>query len=83
VKHRDRVISRRTELGVPTAVHYPLPLHRQPLYRSGALPLRMSGELRASESASSGVMSLPIYAAIDEDLQDYIVDSLFSSLSPD
>ena len=82
VNHRDMVVSRLAELGVPTAVHYPLPLHRQPLYEAGTLPLRICGELKTSESASSGVMSLPFYAAIDEGLQAFIVDSLFSALLP-
>ena len=41
--NRKRIVQRLNAAGVPTAVHYPAPLNRQPAYaeicRAGALPV--------------------------------------------
>jgi dTDP-4-amino-4,6-dideoxygalactose transaminase len=46
--------------GIETAVHYPVPLHRQPalLQRAFGLP---EGALRVVERAAEGVLALPVY----------------------
>lgn len=56
VADRDRFRTYMTESGVETAVHYPLPLHRQPCYEQqfGAL------HLPESDRICSSVVSLPI-----------------------
>jgi len=58
--------------GVPTAVHYPRPVHRQPAYRS--FPVA-DGGLAVSERLSEEVVSLPMHAYLDEPTQDRIVDA--------
>lgn len=61
VKNREQVIVKLQEQGIPTAVHYPIPLNKQPAVASDAvLPI---GDLIAEE-----VMSLPMhpYLAIDD-----------------
>ncbi|MDH5424080.1 MAG: DegT/DnrJ/EryC1/StrS family aminotransferase [Gammaproteobacteria bacterium] len=57
VQNRDEVQKRLKEAGVPSAVHYPLPLHLQECfeyleYRAGDYPI--------AEQASKDVMSLPM-----------------------
>ena len=54
---RDRLQAELKARGVPTAVHYPTPLHRQPAY--GA---HHKGPLPVSESVAREVISLPMYA---------------------
>ena len=55
--------------GIPTAVHYPVPLHRQPAYAGtgAARPLPVSERLAAE------VMSLPMHPDLDESTQGAIV----------
>src|SRR5574341_1405140 len=56
---RDRLQEELKRRGIPTAVHYPLPLHRQPAYERYG-----DGSLPVSESVAAQVISLPIYAAL-------------------
>jgi UDP-2-acetamido-2-deoxy-ribo-hexuluronate aminotransferase len=66
-------VQRRLEgAGIPTAVHYPIPLNRQPAYsnRSGG------GPTPQAESAAERVISLPMHADLGEEQQDAIVEAL-------
>jgi dTDP-4-amino-4,6-dideoxygalactose transaminase len=72
-RDRDRVQERLRELGVGTAVHYPTPVHRQPLYvklgyGNQSLPVaeRMAGE----------VLSLPVHPGLQDSDVDRIIDSV-------
>jgi dTDP-4-amino-4,6-dideoxygalactose transaminase len=53
---RDRVRTVLARLGVDTAVHYPVPCHRQEPYRSFA-----DGALPIAEAAARQVLSLPVF----------------------
>jgi UDP-2-acetamido-2-deoxy-ribo-hexuluronate aminotransferase len=73
VDDRAGVEARMKARGVPTAVHYPVPLHLQPVfaplgYRAGAFP--------ASERAAGRVISLPMHPYLDDDQQRRIVAAL-------
>ena len=79
-------VERRKELqaalqaeGVPTAVHYPKPLHRQPVY-AGYAP---ADACPHSVAAAERVMSLPMSADLGEADQERVVSALstHSSLS--
>ena len=60
---RDAVQAALAERGVPTAVHYPVPMHLQPAYRAaGSGP----GSLPVSERLSRQVLSLPMHPDLDE-----------------
>ena len=78
VPKRDEVQKRLTALGIPTAVHYPAPLHRQPIfaslgYREGAFPV-------ASQAARE-VLSLPMHPFLSTDDQDRVIHALLEVLS--
>jgi UDP-2-acetamido-2-deoxy-ribo-hexuluronate aminotransferase len=60
--------------GIPTAVHYPKPLHRQTVYA------RFGGECPASERLGARVMSLPMSADLTEADQDRVVAALRQAL---
>ena len=77
VENRDAVINCLAKAGVPSAVHYPLPLHRQPAYESLC---RISGELNNSDLAASRVMSLPMHPYLDLATQERIID-VFSRIA--
>lgn len=66
---RDALQAHLRELGIGTAVHYPLPIHHQPLYQS----LGFSDVLPQAEAAGQEVMSLPIHPAVTQSDLDRIV----------
>ena len=77
VDDRDAVAARLGAAGVPTAVHYRLPLHRQPAYRDFPAP---PGGLPVAERLAGRVLSLPIHAYLDSDAQDRVIDALGDAL---
>lgn len=71
--NRDRFQERLLELGVGSAVHYAVPVHRQPLYvELGYGDVSMP----ASEAAASQVLSLPVHPGVTESDLDRIIDSV-------
>jgi dTDP-4-amino-4,6-dideoxygalactose transaminase len=56
--------------GVPTAVYYPTPLHRQTAYRHAPV---MPGGLPVSEVLTQEVLSLPMGPHLSEEQQDHVV----------
>jgi UDP-2-acetamido-2-deoxy-ribo-hexuluronate aminotransferase len=58
--------------GIPTAVHYPIPLNEQPAYREAA----RGGPTPLSAAAASRVLSLPMSADIAPEVQQRIVQAL-------
>lgn len=73
IKNRDNVQKILGGHGVPTAVHYPVPLHLQPVFAKLDL---QQGSFPVSEATSERVMSLPMHPYLTEDTLGYIVDSL-------
>jgi UDP-2-acetamido-2-deoxy-ribo-hexuluronate aminotransferase len=71
VDHRDAVQQALRDASVPTAVHYPRALHRQPAYATDAF-----GPLPNAERAAGRVLSLPMSADLSELDQDRIVQAL-------
>jgi UDP-2-acetamido-2-deoxy-ribo-hexuluronate aminotransferase len=68
-RDRERLQAALTARGVPTAIHYPVPLHLQPAYREyGA-----EAHLPVSEAVAAEVISLPMYPDLAPEIQDQIV----------
>jgi len=60
---RDEVQATLAAQGIPSAIHYPVPMHLQPAYSAyGAGP----GSLPVSERLSRQVLCLPMHADLDE-----------------
>ncbi|MCC6247657.1 MAG: DegT/DnrJ/EryC1/StrS family aminotransferase, partial [Rubrivivax sp.] len=72
VAERAAVQAALQTAGVPTAVHYPKPLHRQPAYamHAGADPCAVS------DREAARVLSLPMSADLSEADQDRVVQAL-------
>jgi dTDP-4-amino-4,6-dideoxygalactose transaminase len=58
--------------GVQTAVHYPIPLHRQPVFRGYGL----DRDLPVSTRLASTVLSLPVHPGVKEKDLRYIIQSV-------
>ncbi|MBS1838877.1 MAG: DegT/DnrJ/EryC1/StrS family aminotransferase, partial [Actinobacteria bacterium] len=70
VGDRDGVADRLRAEGVPTAVYYPRPLHRQTAYKE--FPCAVSG-LEISERLADEVLSLPMHPYLTEQDQDLVI----------
>ena len=62
-KRRDRLKAFLEENGVDAGIHYPVPLHMQPVYTEMKLSDR---KMPVSEASSKDILSLPMYAELDE-----------------
>ena len=72
-RDRDKVAAELKSLGVPTAVYYVKPLHRQTAYRD--YPVAGNG-LPVSERLSDEVLSLPMHPYLEKPVQDRIITAL-------
>ncbi|ROQ47072.1 UDP-2-acetamido-2-deoxy-ribo-hexuluronate aminotransferase [Marinobacter sp. 3-2] len=70
VDDRDMVQSKLKEAGIPTAVHYPIPLNKQPAVADER------ANLPEGDMAAEKVMSLPMHPYITEEEQTRVVESL-------
>lgn len=64
--------------GIPTAIYYARPLHRQTAY--SAYPVGKGG-LPVTEKLSHDVISLPMHPYLDEDTQDRIINAVKNALT--
>ena len=67
---RDAIAAALAAEGIPTAIYYPKPLHRQEAYRR--YPADGEG-LPVSDRLAAEVISLPMHAYLDETTQDRII----------
>jgi len=77
VEQRAAVQAALTAQGIPTAVHYPRPLHRQPAYARW----HRGAELVHSLAAAERVLSLPMSADLTHADQDRVVAALAKALA--
>ncbi len=78
VDERPRVQQALQAAGIPTAVHYPKPLHHQPAYAAGWDPAALPNSVRAAQR----VLSLPMSADLSEADQDRVVAALAAATVP-
>ncbi len=71
VRGREKVRVELAALGVMSAVHYPIPLHRQPAFRS-------QERLPHAERACREILSLPLWPYLAEECVAEVVDRLKS-----
>ena len=76
VPDRGNIQAYLKERGVPTAVHYPLPLNKQPAVADS------SARLPHGDRAANRVMSLPMHPYIDEGTIARVADVLAEAVAP-
>jgi UDP-2-acetamido-2-deoxy-ribo-hexuluronate aminotransferase len=77
LKDRAAVQERFKSAGIPTAVHYPVPLGRQPAYSQWA----PQEDTPVADALADGVMSLPMSADLSEVDQDRVIECLAEAVS--
>ena len=70
---RDAMQAALKAQGIPTAVYYPNPLHRQSAYEHGLIP---EDGLPATDHLAARIVSLPMHPYLREAVQDRIVDAV-------
>jgi dTDP-4-amino-4,6-dideoxygalactose transaminase len=70
VANRDGLSAHLKAAGIPTAVYYPIPMHKQRAYKHHPLG---PGGLPVSEAKAQTVISLPMHAYLDAATQDTII----------
>ncbi len=77
LQERERVASQLQQHGIPTAVHYPIPLYLQPALRQ---PETHCAE---AERAAAEVMSLPFHPYLTRSEVDQVATALAQALGGD
>jgi dTDP-4-amino-4,6-dideoxygalactose transaminase len=80
VANRDEVRKRLTDLGVSTAIYYPLPLHLQECFSDLGYTV---GDFPHSEAAAREVLSLPVEPGLSNATVATVADRLLMALGPD
>ncbi|MGB6936870.1 MAG: DegT/DnrJ/EryC1/StrS family aminotransferase [Xanthobacteraceae bacterium] len=75
---RDKLAADLKAQGIPTAIYYTKPLHKQPAYRDYPVA---DGGVPVSEQLSGEVISLPMHAYLEQPDQDRIIGAVRKSLS--
>ena len=66
---RDDFKSYLSDVGIPSMIYYPIPIHKQKPYRNGQ-------KLENTDILSKEVISLPIHTEIESSNQDFIIDKI-------
>ncbi|MCX9011801.1 MAG: DegT/DnrJ/EryC1/StrS family aminotransferase [Candidatus Methanoperedens sp.] len=69
---RDALIKVLNENSIGTGIYYPLPVHKQPLYRE----LGYTDSLPVAEKMSREVVSLPVHPSVTETDLDFIIKTI-------
>ena len=72
-EQREEVIEKLNSNGVPTAIHYPKPLHLQQCYENLGYKI---GDFPNAEKAAKEVFSLPMSPFLTFDQQQFIVEKI-------
>ena len=76
IPNRDVVAKALGEAGIPTAVYYPLPLHRQQAYSHHPVG---AGGMAESDRAADEVLSLPMHPYLEPADQALVVEALIDA----
>ena len=68
---RDELKSYLNDLGIPSMIYYPIPIHKQKPYKNDQI-------LENTEILSKEVISLPIHTELENSNQDYIIENIIN-----
>lgn len=75
-KERDKLQEKLKEAGIPTTVHYPIPLNMQPMF---SYLFQEKGSVPVAEQAAQEVLSLPMSAWVQDEDMETIVKTVSSA----
>ena len=71
--NRDLLRQRLAEVGIPSMIYYPVPLHLQKAYQD---PRYKQGDFPAAEQLAATVLSLPMHTELDDEQLNFITDKV-------
>ena len=77
VENRDSFIEKMKQDGIPTAVHYPVPIHHQPIFQKlgyGKIDMPLA------DIASQKVVSLPMHPYMENADQDKVIKAVLKNI---
>ncbi|MDQ2993339.1 MAG: DegT/DnrJ/EryC1/StrS family aminotransferase [Pseudomonadota bacterium] len=80
VNDREQVQSILNAAHIPTAVHYPVPLHLQPVFDDQCYQI---GVLKHAEVAADHVLSLPFHPYLTEEDQQRVAQAVVAAITAD
>jgi UDP-2-acetamido-2-deoxy-ribo-hexuluronate aminotransferase len=79
VDDRDSVVAALHSEGIPTAIHYPIPMHRQPVFAGLGI---IEGSLPVAERAAARVISLPMHPYLGEADVRLVAEAVSRAVQP-
>jgi perosamine synthetase len=73
-KFRDKLIKYLQSKGIGTAIHYPIPIHMQPLYANANIDSDVMCPI--STNISKTIMSIPIHPMLTKEEVSFIIDTI-------
>jgi len=73
IKNRDYFMNKLAQLGVQTAIHYPIPVHMQPAYQEYS---EQGKYLNVTEKQAYELVSLPVYPELTDAEVEHIIQSV-------
>jgi dTDP-4-amino-4,6-dideoxygalactose transaminase len=74
VAEREALQKHLQEHGVPTAIHYPVPIHMQPCFQD--VMAYGAGSFPVAESQANEILSLPMWPGMGEAEVNYVVQQI-------
>ena len=74
-KNRDKILNYLREKGIMAGIHYPIPLHMQPVYYNRNYGKKYI-ELKEAEDFANRIISLPLFPEITDSEIEYIIRSI-------
>lgn len=74
VENREQVVARLNEAGIPSAIHYPVPLNQQPALKTNAV-------VPIADNAADQVLSLPMHPYLSDSDQDEVIAAVRAAVS--
>ncbi len=75
VPKRNKFVDYLKENNIGTAIYYPVPTHLQECFRHLGYK---QGDLPETEKAAKGVLAIPIYPELMDEMKEYVVDTILS-----
>lgn len=72
-EQRNNVQAQLKEVGIPTMIYYPIPLHKQIVYKDYNFNLE---DLKVAEHLSKCVLSLPMHPYLSEEIINQVVNAI-------
>jgi UDP-2-acetamido-2-deoxy-ribo-hexuluronate aminotransferase len=73
VKDREKMVEKLNAAGIPTAIHYPMPLHLQEAFKELGYT---EDDFKISQKVASEILSLPMSPYLTQEEQDFIVKTI-------